>query len=182
MKHILIAIIVLSAASLSAQKIFTKTGEITFYSDAPVEKIEAVNHKASSVIDTETGAMQWSVLIKAFSFEKALMEEHFNENYMESSKYPKGTFKGKIENLNEVDFSKNGKYNAVISGTLEIHGVAREVKTSGQFIVSEKGISGTSEFKVVLSEYGIQIPSVVVDNISKTVDVSVKAQYQILEQ
>ena len=78
--------------NLSAQKFFTREGKISFYSDAPMEKIEAHNQQATSVIDIESGRMEFAVLIKAFQFEKALMQEHFNENYMESSKYPKATF------------------------------------------------------------------------------------------
>ena len=182
MKHLIIATMMLCVGSLTAQKLFTKTGEISFLSDAPVEKIEAVNHKASSVVDTETGAMQWSVLIKAFSFEKSLMEEHFNENYMESSKYPKATFKGKVDNYNEIDFKKSGKHEARISGVLEIHGVANEVSTKGSFVVSDSGVIGTCEFTVLLADYNIQIPSVVVDNISNTVKITVKADYQPLVQ
>ena len=182
MKNVLITLTLLMTMSLSAQKYFTKTGEISFFSDAPVEKIEADNHKATSVIDTETGAMQWSVLIKAFAFEKSLMEEHFNENYMESSKFPKATFKGAIENMASIDLTKAGEYKAEIKGTLEIHGVSKEVATTGTFKVSGGSIVGTCDFNVALADYKIEIPAVVADNISKTVLIKVKADYQALNQ
>lgn len=182
MRIMIITALMLLGNALIAQKYFTKNGEIKFHSDAPMEKIEAVNTKASSVIDSESGAMQWSVLIKAFAFEKALMEEHFNENYMESSKYPKALFKGKIDNMSDIDFQKTGEYKATLSGTLEIHGVTKEVNTTGLFKVTESGLVGTSNFSVLLADYGIEIPAVVADNISKTVDVMVNATYQKLEQ
>jgi polyisoprenoid-binding protein YceI len=182
MKTLLITLTLLMTMSLSAQKYFTKTGEISFHSDAPMEKIEAVNTKATSVIDTESGAMQWSVLIKAFAFEKALMEEHFNENYMESSKFPKATFKGQIDNLAEIDFTKPGEYMVDVTGMLDIHGVSKEVKTKGLFKVTESGIEGNCSFTVLLADYGIEIPAVVADNISKSVDITIKADYKKLEQ
>lgn len=182
MKTLIIAVAVLLGSTLSAQKIFTKTGEITFHSDAPMEKIEAVNSKATSVIDTESGAMQWSVLIKAFGFEKALMEEHFNENYMESSKYPKALFKGQIDNIAEIDFNTVGEFMVDVSGSLTIHGISKDISTKGLIKVTDSGINGTCNFKALLSDYNIEIPAVVADNISKTVDIFVNADYKKLEQ
>ena len=99
MKHLVVIAFVLAAQLAFGQKYFSKTGKITFTSQAPLEKIEAQNTSASTVLDIGTGAMEWAVLIKGFKFDKALMEEHFNENYMESSTYPKAKFKGKIEGL-----------------------------------------------------------------------------------
>jgi len=154
MRVLFIALSLILCSSVSAQKYFTKTGEISFYSEAPMEKIEATNHKATSVIDTETGQMQWSLLIKAFSFEKSLMEEHFNENYMESSKFPKGIFKGRIDNIKEIDFSAPGNYPATISGTLEIHGEKKEITSEGEFKVTESGVEGQSEFVISLADFG----------------------------
>lgn len=182
MRTTIIIIAVLLSGTLSAQKYFTKTGEISFHSDAPMEKIEAINKKATSVIDSESGAMQWSVLIKAFGFEKALMEEHFNENYMESSKFPKATFKGMITNIGDIDFDSPGEYMADISGTLMIHGVSKEIKTTGLFKVSDAEIEGSCNFEVLLADYDIEIPAVVADNISKTVDITIRANYQKLDQ
>lgn len=182
MKTVLISITLLMTMGLSAQKYYTKTGKVSFYSDAPMEQIEAENHKATSVIDTETGAMQWSVLVKAFAFEKSLMEEHFNENYMESSQFPKATFKGSITNMSSINLSSDGQYRAEIKGTLEIHGVSQEVTTTGIFTVSGGEIMGSCEFEVSLADYDIEIPAVVADNISKTVLIKVNADYQKLER
>ena len=179
-KITLLIVIAFFGINIQAQKIFTKTANITFHSDAPLEKIEATNSKATTVIDTESGAMQWAVLIKAFKFEKSLMEEHFNENYMESSKYPKGTFTGKIDNLDEIKFTENGDYSANVSGKLTIHGESKEVSTVASLKVVDGKINGTCEFEILLEDYKIEIPSVVADNISKTVLIKVNADYEML--
>ena len=182
MKYILVLSILFSSLGLYSQKYFSKTGEISFVSEAPVEIIEAVNHKATTVIDLESGAIQWSVLIKAFHFEKALMEEHFNENYMESSKFPKATFKGKMLNYSELDFTKAGTIEATIEGKLEIHGVTKDIQTTAIFEVIDSKIIARSDFNILLSDYNIEIPAVVSDNISKSVKVNIIAEYQLLNK
>src|SRR5690606_25912300 len=113
MKNLIVVLLIgLIAPVLNAQgKYFTKEGKISFSSDAPMEKIEAHNRKANSVIDAASGKMEWSVLIKAFQFEKALMQEHFNENYMESDKFPKAVFKGVIQQHDKIDWTKDGVHN-----------------------------------------------------------------------
>jgi polyisoprenoid-binding protein YceI len=179
MKNVLLILVALmSMQMLSAQRYFTKTAEIAFYSDAPLEKIEAINNKGTTVIDIETGAVQWSALIKAFKFEKALMEEHFNENYMESTKFPKATFKGKIEDISSIDFNTSGEYSAKAKGQLTIHGVSKEIEADVQFIVASGGVTAASAFKVKLADFNIEVPSVVSDNISDVVDITLKASYQ----
>ena len=172
---------VIGLTTMQAQKYFTKAGKITFHSDAPMEKIEANNNSATSVIDAESGRMEFAVLIKAFQFEKALMQEHFNENYMESSKFPKATFKGQITNLEAVDFSKDGTYEANIKGDMIIHGVTQSVETKGQFVIAGGQISGNSTFRILVADYGIEIPAVVKDNIAKEVEIKVACDYQELK-
>ena len=166
---------------LSSQVFFTRSGQITFLSEAPLETIEAHNSKVTSVLDTKTGNIEFAVLIKAFSFEKALMEEHFNENYMESSKYPKAVFKGRIDNIDHMDFAKQNTYEASISGTMNIHNVTREITVQGTF-TSAESINGSARFEIALADYDIQIPKVVADNISKTVDINVDLTYELLEK
>src|SRR5687768_15186800 len=127
MKNLIIIVLLLSAQIAIGQKYFSKTGKISFYSDAPMEKIEAHNSTASTVLDLSTGSIEWAVLIQGFKFEKALMQEHFNENYMESSTYPKAKFKGKIDNIASVNLKKDGDYNVNVSGQMEIHGITKPV-------------------------------------------------------
>lgn len=164
---------VLCAGSVQAQKYFTREGKISFYSDAPMEKIEAHNQQATAVADFATGAIEFAVLIKAFQFEKALMQEHFNENYMESTKYPKATFKGEILEPGKIDLKKDGSYSAKVKGKLTIKDVTKDVETEGTFIVSKGALSAKAAFKVAVADYNISIPKVVAEKIAKVVDVKV---------
>lgn len=183
MKTINILLLVfLFAASLNGQKYFTKQGHISFTSNAPLEKIEAENHKATCVIDTDTGKMEWAVLIKAFNFEKALMQEHFNENYMESSKYPKATFKGTIDDIESVDFATDGNYTVNVTGHLTIHGVTQDLATNAEFRILNGEVKGSSLFTILVADYEIDIPKVVKDNIAKEVEISVNANFQELKK
>jgi hypothetical protein len=162
------------------QKYFSKTGKISFYSDAPLEKIEAHNTTASTVIDIEAGSMEWAVLIQGFSFKKALMQEHFNENYMESGKYPKGKFKGKIDNIDKVDFKRDGEYPVTVSGELDIHGVTRPVTAQGVIKVADGAFSASSKFRIKIADYNIGVEKHLIDNIAKEVDITVQADYKPL--
>ena len=173
----------IALSTIHAQsKYFTRTGNISFYSSAPLEDIEAHNSSASSVFDLETGQIQFAVLIKAFKFKKALMEEHFNENYMESDDFPKSTFKGHINNVKEIDLTTDGEYTADVSGTLTIHGVSKEVTTTGKFTVADGNITAASEFEVAVADYDIVIPKLVRDNIAKIVKITVDLTYELLDK
>jgi polyisoprenoid-binding protein YceI len=166
----------------NAQKYVTKNGYIGFHSSTPAEDIKADNNQVAGVIDTSTGEMVFQVLIKSFHFEKALIEEHFNENYMESDKYPKAIFTGKIANPADVNFLKPGTYDVYVEGDLTIHGVTNKVKEKGSIEVSSAGINATSKFNLIPEEYKIIIPSVVRNNIAKTLEVNVSMKYTPLEK
>ena len=178
----LIAVLAVAISSADAQKYFTRSGKISFYSDAPLEKIEAVNNNATSVIDAESGKMEFAVLIKGFQFEKSLMQEHFNENYMESSKFPKALFKGEITNLDAVNFKEDGEYAADVKGDLTIHGVTQPKEAAGTITIKDGKISATSKFEITVADHEIEIPSVVRDNIAKTVLVKVEMGYELFNR
>jgi len=158
-----------------AQKFMTRDARISFLSEAPLEKIEAINKSGSAVLDAASGRMEWKVLIKNFLFEKKLMQEHFNENYMESDKYPNATFKGELVNAQEVNFGKDGTYNVRAKGKMTIHGVERDIEVPGKITVSGGKLEVMSNFKVACADYNISIPSVVRDNIAKEIAVRVEA-------
>lgn len=158
---------------VSAQKYMTRTGKVSFFSSTKVENIEAFNNEASSVVDSKTGDMVFVIPIKSFKFEKALMQEHFNENYMESSKFPKSEFKGKIDNLAAVNFKKDGTYNVTVSGNLTMHGVTKAVKSKGTIKVAGSNLTLNSKFNVAPADYGIKVPSISADKIAKTIEVTV---------
>ena len=173
-KHILI-LLIFSSTILSgqAQRFITKTGHIKFYSDSPLEKIEAHNRQVNAAIDATSGDFVFKVLMKSFEFEKALMQEHFNENYVESDKFPNATFLGKVTNIKEVNVSKDGTYGAVVEGKLTLHGVTSFVKEAGAFEVKGGKLTGKARFNILLADYDIKIPGAVTKNISKTIEITV---------
>ncbi len=177
MKNILslAALLLLLVGSLSAQRFFTRDAAVKFDATSPLEKIEATTKSGTCVLEPKTGKMEWKVLIKGFQMEKALMQEHFNENYMESTTYPNAQFKGAITNLNEVNFAQDGKYTANVKGQLTMHGVTKDLDVSGTVKVSGGNITLASSFNVAAADYGISIPAVVRDKIAQTIKVSVEA-------
>jgi polyisoprenoid-binding protein YceI len=181
---IILSILAIAAFSLqvSAQKFYTRDGKITFSSNAPMEKIEAINNKVSSVVDVASGDLEFAVLIKSFHFDKALMEEHFNENYMESTKYPKATFKGKITNMKDINLAVSGEYRAAVAGDLTIHGVTKPVETQAILKVGNGAVHAVSDFEVAVADFNIEIPKVVRDNVAKMVQIHVDINYKPMEQ
>jgi hypothetical protein len=155
----------------------TRTGTISFYSVAPLEKIEAHSHSAASVLNKETGEFEIGVVVKSFAFEKALMQEHFNENYLETHKYPRSIFRGRIPDLEKVDFSRHGQYAVTVNGQLMIHGETRAVMSPAVVSVSSEGVSASAVFSVHLSDYKIRIPALVREKISNDVKIVVNLTY-----
>ncbi|MFN3841582.1 MAG: YceI family protein [Cyclobacteriaceae bacterium] len=155
----------------------TRSGQVSFFSRTPVEDIDAVTNEATSIINTSTGDVAFAVLVKSFRFKKALMEEHFNENYMESDKFPKATFNGKIINTETIDFHKNGSYPVTVQGDLTIHGITNHVIVQGLIVVTGNQLSVTSTFSIRPEDYGIKIPSIVSDKIAREIEVNVKCIY-----
>ncbi|MFM9946292.1 MAG: YceI family protein, partial [Bacteroidia bacterium] len=162
---------------VTADKFMTKNGKVTFFSHTDMEDIKADNNKVSSVLDTKTGKMAIEVLIKSFVFKKALMEEHFNENYMESTKFPKAKFDGKIDDLKTLNFAKDGTYKSTVSGNLTMKDKTNAVKTTGTFTVKDGKVNGKATFKVKPADYNIVIPAVVKEKIAKEVEITVDLDY-----
>jgi hypothetical protein len=142
-----------------------------------MEDIKGDNNQVVGVLDISTGEMVFQALIKSFHFDRALMEEHFNENYMESDKIPKSVFKGKITNLSAVDFTKNGIYSVTVDGDLTIHDVTNKISTKGTIEVVSGGINANSKFNIVPEDYKIVIPGVVRDKFDKSLEVTVTMKY-----
>lgn len=173
-KIIIIAFLAIAfALPAGAQKYVTKNGYTRFFGETSLEKIEAVNRQVNAALDASTGDLVIRMLMKSFVFEKALMQEHFNENYVESDKFPNATFLGKITNYKDVDFNKNGKYDVVVEGKLTIHGVTKNVKEKGTLEVKDGKVIAKSVFTVTVADYEIKIPSAVANNISKTQEITV---------
>ena len=126
-----VSALLLPALAFSQDRYSTRTGEVSFHSETPMENIDAVNHKATGVIDVTSGQVQVTMLIKAFEFKKALMQDHFNENYMDSNTFPKGEFKGKLVGFTAENATKAGKYEVTLEGELDIHGVKQQRTLNG---------------------------------------------------
>lgn len=177
-KAVLVLFIASFSLTIQAQHLFsTKTGQVLFNASSPVEKIAAANNQTDSKMVDKTGQIVFNVLIKSFKFENQLMEDHFNENYLESSKYPKAEFKGFITNITTVDFSKNGKYPVTVEGNLTIHGVTQKINGSG-FITINSGkpaVNGT--FKIKIKEYGIS-GLYIGDKIANEAEITVNCKYE----
>jgi uncharacterized membrane protein len=172
----------LSFNNLQAQDVyFTKTAKLDFDATPanPVEKIEAVNNEGTSILNLITGNIVFGALIQNFRFEKALMEEHFNENYMESSKFPKAFFTGDITNLKDVNFKKDGEYKVNVKGNLTMHGVTKPISTDGVIIIKGGKISSKAAFTLKLADYNVDRPSVVASKISEIAKISVFAKYEL---
>ena len=173
MKKLLFTIFILTATiSLNAQKFFTKNATITFQSKGPLETIEGTNKTTTAVIDSKAGAIAFSVIVKGFVMEKQLMQKHFNENYMESDRYPKATFTGAY--TGEVIPGKEGIYNVVVKGKLTIHGVTRDIETPATLQIASGKLLGRCVMTIKPEDYNIKIPTVVRDKIAKEVSLNIQ--------
>ena len=170
MKNILVICLLFSAiTTLQAQKFSLEKSHVSFFSDATVEDITAANTKTASIFNTATGDIAFSVPIKEFQFAKSLMQEHFNEKYMESDKYPKATFQGKILDYNQ---DAAGEQQARAVGKLTIHGVTKDIDVKGTFQKQGDRILMKSKFMVKLEDYKVKIPQLLWQNIAEQVEVT----------
>jgi hypothetical protein len=153
----------------------TKTGFIGFYSKTPLEDIRAENNQVYSVLDGASHRIAFAVLLKGFLFTKELMQDHFNENYVESDKYPKATFSGSCSG--DMDLTKDGTYQVIIKGNLTLHGVTKPIETTAQMDVKNTHIKGSSAFKLKPEDFNISIPAIVREKIASEMDVKVQIDW-----
>jgi polyisoprenoid-binding protein YceI len=173
MKSIFLYLFVFACTAANAQKFYTSAGSVAFTSETPVETIVSANSQVTSMINTETKAIAFKVLMKSFHFERQGMYEHFNHKYLETDKFPNATFEGKITDA--IDLSKNGTYTVVVDGRLTIHGVTKPVKQKGTIMVESGKITVASVFTLLLSDFDVKVPSDYIKRISNAVKVSVNA-------
>jgi polyisoprenoid-binding protein YceI len=152
-----------------------KTLRSVYFPTAPLEDIQASSNSGTSVYNPATGDLAFSVNIRSFQFPKSLMQEHFNENYMESDKYPKATFKGKIKE--PIDLTKNGSYPVNVTGELDVHGVKQTRTIPGTVVVNNGTVSMSSEFMVKCADHKIEIPTLVFKKIAESIKMNVSATY-----
>lgn len=171
----MIILVMLLSATVHAQKFTADRGYVKFYSHAAIEDITATNEKVTSLFDSGTGSIAFVVPINQFVFAKSLMQEHFNEKYMESERYPKSTFQGRIVGYNSEG---TGEQPVTAQGKLTIHGVTREVTIPGQITRTDKGVNMTAKFMVELKDYKVEIPRLMWQNIAERVEVTLDLSFR----
>ena len=177
MKHLFfLLLLVLSGAPASrAQgRYFTKTGLVSFFSASPIEDIEARNQQVAALLDLGTGQLAFSVPIKGFVFKRTLMQEHFNENYLESDKYPKATFAGHLVGFDAGQLASAGPHPAQAEGDLTLHGVTHHIRVPATVELRGGQMLAQATFPVATADYNIVIPLLVRNNIAKIISVHVE--------
>ncbi len=177
-KILILVISISEIIPVNAQEIFkTKTAEIGFFSSAPVEDIRATSREGISVFKLSTGEISFLVPIRSLKFPKALMEDHFNEEFLESDRYPTASFKGKI--TSPAQLPSGGEVNVLLSGILEIHGVKRKRNIPAALNLDNDRVQLTSSFDVACKDHKIKIPKILWKNIAEIVRVDVNANYRL---
>lgn len=175
----IIALFTISVFGQTPEKLISNKTHVKFYSHTSVEDIEANNYVSVNTINTKTGDVVFSIPMQSFEFEKAMMQKHFNSaKFLDTKNHPKAKLKGKITNLSDVDFTKDGSYDVTIKGEMTIKGVTKSITEKGKVIVTNGKIKIESTFNIVLNDYEIAFdkgkPST---NIAKTIEVTVKSEY-----
>ena len=175
MKKIIVttAVVLMGMSAAHAQKYMTRTGKVNFKANGN-EDIRAVNNEVNCLLDATTGKVGFQIMIKSFKFEKALMQDHFNENYMESDQYPKAEFSGKIDNMDAAQYQKDGTYKVTATGTMTVHGVKKEVAIPGTIIVAGDKLTLQANFALVFADYAIKIPDLVTGKVGTKADVKLE--------
>ena len=178
MKHfLLLFILIFIQQDIVSQQFYTDKGVTKFDgSKAAFEPIKATNNNSVSIIDSKTGQIAAVILISKFEFRLGLMQEHFNENYLESNVYPKSTFEGKIKDFNVLNLTETVMTHE-ITGNLTIKGVAKKIKTIAEISKVDNQIKIKSNFAVFLSDFGIKVPKIVFKKIDEEVKISLNFTY-----
>jgi hypothetical protein len=171
----IVALVFAGYSSINAQIFKSKKDEVkvSFFSSTPIEDITAVHSTSTSVIIGDS--IKFSMSNTGFVFPKPLMQEHFNENYMESSKYPKSTFRGKINE--KIDLTKDGVYKVTCTGVMYMHGVEKVITVPGTITIKGGELNLVASFKAKLEDYKIARPKMVMDKIAEEIDVKINANY-----
>ncbi len=172
MKYYILLLFVCVSLTANAQLFSTRNGFIGFYSETPFENIVAENNQVYAIMDVSKKTIAFSMLMKSFVFQKELMQVHFNEDYIESDKFPKANFTGSFTET--IDPSKNGNFIVHVSGTMTMHGIAKPFTATASLVINNNTIDGTSNFTINPADFNIKIPSLVRKKIAQLIDVKIK--------
>lgn len=170
---------ILFSGNAFTQNYICRNGETNFFSETPLENIVANNKNVGSVLNISTNEIVVQMVMTDFKFKNSLMQEHFNENYMESTKYPKSVFKGKINEA--IDWKKNGNYDVTTTGILVIHGASKERNLKGTLSIEGDKITLSSDFDVPLKDHKIDVPTIVMAKIAENISVKNKFVFMPLK-
>lgn len=178
MKFCVLALCMFLAIVAHSQDYLTRNGSITFFSHTPLEDIKATNNEVVSLLNTASGSLEFKIAIKSFHFSKQAMEDHFNNSdYMDSQKYPKAGFSGKITNLADVQFSKDGTYNVTVEGNLTIKDVTKPVTARGTISVKDGKVTAKAGFSVNRKAYNVIGESFTQKKLADEIQVTVDCVY-----
>ena len=179
MKPLFLILIGLSLFSnVQSQVYYTSSGTIKFFSKTTAENIDATNNQVKAALDAKSGNLEFAVSINSFLFKKALMQKHFQENYMESEKFPKSSFKGSVVDNTAVKYGVDGTYPVNVKGKLTMHGVTKDVTIPGKVTISGNKAILSTDFNVLLDDYNIKVPANNASQIAKSIKVSVDCSLQ----
>ncbi|MDX9697202.1 MAG: YceI family protein [Bacteroidales bacterium] len=177
-KTLIITFLLLSIGCSYAQETyFTRSGQIYFISKTDAIDIDATNNQVASFFDLETGKIQFAVLIKSFEFTLATAKEHFNEEYMESDKFPKAIFKGEIIDFNKQKLLTDSILQVIVKGEITIRGITKDIEVPGKIRIQNKQVFASSDFKLSIDDFGIEVPKLVDHRVAKEVSVKVNMTY-----
>ena len=165
-------------SAYSQDRYATRNGLVSFYSETSLESIKAVNNQVSCVFDIKTGDIVFQIKMVGFHFKRALMEEHFNEKYIDSEEYPKSTFIGRIHDWSPAFLDRSNTLDVSALGIIEIHGIKKEINAEGRIRFKQETIDISSEFVLTIADFNIDIPNLVKDKIAKKVQINVDVQLQ----
>lgn len=168
-----LALLIATVAS-AQNKLMCRDGIVTFFSEAPLENIEAKNVNVNAILDLTRNEVAVSIPMKSFKFKKSLMEEHFNENYVESEKFPKAVFTGNVVTEKPIDLDKNENIAFEAIGSLTLHGVTKSVRTAGTLEIKDKIATARTKFIIAIEDYDIEVPTLLIKNIAEEVAITVE--------
>jgi YceI-like domain len=182
MKNIVKTLIICFVISngVMAQNYICREGETSFFSETPLENIAALNKNVISVLNISNNEIAVKIVMTEFKFKNHLMEEHFNENYMESTKFPNGVFKGKINEA--IDWKKNGTYDVTAKGILNMHGITKDRALKGKLTIEGEKITLVSDFDIPLVDHKIEVPTLVIAKIAENISVKNKFVFTPLKK
>lgn len=179
MKLLLVGLFITAQLQVMAQSYVSKNMRVALFSSTPLEDIRALSDQCSGVLLRESREVAFQVPIKSFKFDKKLMQQHFNENYMESDRYPMAKFKGLLDK--ELDFSKDGVYEVRATGILDVHGVGQRRTIQGRFTVLNGQVQLDAQFKVACVDHKIKVPKLVFTKIAEQIDIRISGKFNSLK-